>query len=449
MLTFTEQHIESQSPNPAAFLAGKKLSSKEQWLNFSHSERAIWGELKGSGKSPYLAQVDTISVAYKCTCPSRQFPCKHTIALMLLQVKNASAFTLTEEPEWVKTWMDKRAIKPKESPEEPKERTEAEQEQADKNKEKTLTSRLSSVMAGAAELELWLKDLVRIGFLELVSKPQVEFEKVAARMVDAKAPGLAGWVKAFGKLQYQDQQEWQQHALVLVGKLFLLVRTLQNYENLSPLWQHTIRNLAGWSQSSKELLADADAETVKDDWLVVGQEIEVTNDDVIIQRNWLVGIDTNRSALILNFGTKFSPIENNVVPGTVVQGELAFFPSVLPQRAVLKMQRKVLTAFEKLPSGFNSFKEINEFKITQLKINPWANDLIVLIHKVRMINSNGKWFVCDDERSFIPLPLDFNFQKIMKWLVVSGNQNLTMVLVIRNDNVIPLGIFHDTIYTVL
>jgi len=100
-LNLTEKQIEGLSPYPAAFVAGKKLSAKENWQNLSSSERAIWGAIKGSGKSHYLTQIDTINIAYKCTCPSRQFPCKHSIALLLLVSSQPSAVTASEEPEWV------------------------------------------------------------------------------------------------------------------------------------------------------------------------------------------------------------------------------------------------------------------------------------------------------------------------------------------------------------
>jgi hypothetical protein len=448
-LTLSEQQIESLSPNPAAFQAGKKLSVKEQWQNFSENDRVIWGEIKGSGKSPYLTQIDKLAIAYKCTCPSRQFPCKHSIALMLLYLQNRSSFQKKEEPEWVKSWMDKRGAKEQQKSAEPVERTAEEEEQLEKNREKTQVNRLASVMAGVAELELWLKDLVRMGFLELPTKPKTEFEKVAARMVDAKAPGLAGWVKALGRLDYGHSNEWQQEALKVTAKLFLLIRTLKNYEQLDLRWQHTVRNLAGWSQSTKELLADPEAETVKDEWLVAGQEVETTDDDITIQRNWLIGCLSNRKALILNFGTKYTTLENNVLPGTIIEGELAFFPSVLPQRAAFKMQRKVLNVLASTPSSFDSWESIYEHKSAELKINPWANDHLVMLRNARMVSSQERWFVCDEHRSAVPVVTDFSFEKTMKWLVNTGNRTSDMALVIRNDHALPLGIVSDNLYNVL
>ncbi len=448
-MILSAQQIESLAPNPAAFIAGKKLASKDHWLSLSKNERAVWGEIKGSGKSPYLTQIDILTVAFKCTGPSRQFPCKHGIALMLLYTNHQPFFQEKDEPEWVKSWMDKRVAKEKQKSEEPVERTAEEEEELEKSREKTQVTRLKSVMAGVAELELWLKDLVRIGILELPKRNKTEFEKIAARMVDAKAPGLAGWVKSYSKINYDHPTEWQQESLQHTAKLFLLVRALKNYDHLSPAWQQTVRNLAGWSQSTKELLANTEAESVKDDWLVAGQEIEVTDDDITIQRNWLIGCSTNRTALILNFGTKFTSIDSTILPGTVIQGELAFFPSVLPQRAVVKMHRKVTKEMETVPKAFNSWNEVQEHVVGELRINPLANDHIVLLKGARMINHQNQWLICDENKSIIPVVKDFDFEKTMKWLAITGNRNLDMALVLRNERALPLGVLQHNNYSIL
>jgi len=447
-LTFTEAQIQSLAPNPAAFSAGKKLSAKEQWQSFAQNDRAIWGSIKGSGSNPYLTQIDITALAYKCTCPSRQFPCKHGIGLMLLYINHAALFKNEQEPEWVAAWMDKRVAKEKAKPAE-KERTEEEQEQLEKNRGKTQQNRLASVIAGAEELELWLKDLVRIGLLELPNKTQSDFDRMAARMVDAKAPGLGGWVKTLGRLNYEEEAEWQHETLAILSKLFLLVRAIRNHDTLSPLWQQTIKNLSGWSQSAKELLADADAETLKDQWLVAGQEVEVTDDDITIQRNWLLGCTSNRQALVLNFGTKFTAIESTILPGTVIEGEFAFFPSIWPQRGAFKIQRRVKNDLDTQPAAFGSWQHIHTYRVEQLKIYPWLNDVVVILKDARLIKDSRHWIVCDTNKLYMPIVSSYDFSKILTWLAISGNRPTDMALAIRNNHVLPLGVFDNSNYKVL
>ena len=443
------QQIESIAPNPAAFSAGRKLSSKEQWQSFAKSERALWGAIKGSGANPYLTQIDTLAVAYKCTCPSRQFPCKHSIALMLLYTENKKLFQTAEEPEWVKAWMDKRVTKEKPKSPEVAEPSEEEIEQLEKNREKTQQNRLALVVAGAEELDLWLKDLVRIGLLELPNKSKAEFQRVAARMIDAKAPGLAGWIKSLGKINYDDEQTWQQDALHIISKLFLLTSAIRKYDTLTPLWQQTVRNLTGWSQSTKELLADGSAETVKDHWLVAGQEVETTDDEITVQRNWLIGHNSNRQGLVLTFGTKYTTIDNSILPGTVIEGEFVYFPAVLPQRGAFKIQRRVADTLESQPASFESWRLVHEYKVHQMKVNPWINDIIITLRNARLVNHGPAWIVCDEERFYMPVVYTYDFTRIMKWLAISGNRQMNMALIIRNNSAVPLGVFDENKYIVL
>lgn len=448
-MVFSEQQIESLAPNPAAFNAGKALSAKNKWVTLAQNDRAVWGEIQGSGKNPYQAQIDLGSLAYKCNCPSRQFPCKHNIGLMLLYAKTPIEFTQTQdEPEWVKNWIDKRQAKAS-KPETPVERTPEDQEKLDKAKEKTQIDRFLSVQEGVAELELWLKDLIRIGILELPNKPHSEFMKVAARMVDSKAPALAGWVKSLGNLNFNNPDKWQGEALSIISKLFLLIRTFKNYDNLTPIWQTTIKNLVGWNQSPKELIASSEAETVKDKWLVAGQQTETNDDDITTQRNWLIGCNTNRRALLLYFATRFSSIENPLLPGTVINAELAFFPSALPSRAAIKMQRSVENELDQIPQSLNNWKEAFEFRSEQQRINPWAFDTFVVINDARVAKQNEEWVICDADRNFVPLIADFDLKKIMKWLVISGNRKQKAACVLQNGRVLPLGIFQDNKYIIL
>jgi len=127
-MKFTEQQIANLAPKPAAFKAGQKLANLPKWDSYGRSERAMWGELRGSGSKPYKTQIDIVELAYKCSCPSRQFPCKHSLGLMLLNTQNESEFKASEEPEWVNDWISKRQAKAAAPPKEEKDHTPAELE---------------------------------------------------------------------------------------------------------------------------------------------------------------------------------------------------------------------------------------------------------------------------------------------------------------------------------
>jgi len=87
-LEFELKTIEALAPDQASLSAASKLTKRSNWPRLEKSEQQalIWGECQGSGSNPYRTVVDTGDHGYKCTCPSRKFPCKHTLALMWIFV---------------------------------------------------------------------------------------------------------------------------------------------------------------------------------------------------------------------------------------------------------------------------------------------------------------------------------------------------------------------------
>jgi uncharacterized Zn finger protein len=450
ILKFTEQQIQSLAPDDASLKAGKSLSTKSNWLVAQFNSRVVWGEIKGSGSKPYLTQIDINTIAFKCSCPSRKFPCKHGLGLMLLWANDTAAvIEKEEEPAWVNDWMNKRLAKEEKSNEE-KEYTEEELEKLEKNKQKRTDERSNAVENGIEELTLVLKDIVRTGILTLPQKENAYFEKIAARMVDAKASGLAGWVKKLGAVNYtQASTVWQKEVVEIIGKMFLITEAFRNIKNLPEQWQTAVKNLTGWSQSPKELLKDEDAEIVKDTWLVTGQETTTTDDGIIIQRNWLTGIETNETALILNFGTRFAPLDISVMPGTVIEAALVFFPSVVKQRAVVKLQKNMLEKLPKIPALLPNINALFHHKLNLSVLYPFITDTPVCLQNIRPGQHGEKFIAIDEEGYFMELADDFIFEKQLNWLAISAGNYYSIAAIVREEKLFPLGLFINRQYVLI
>jgi putative uncharacterized protein FNV1585 len=103
MRIIKERDILSIAPNASAVSNAKKISSGSQFVKRSRSEDDSFymGECKGSGKSNYIVSVDYIeeeNPVFRCSCPSRQLPCKHSIAL-LYEMLNGKTFNVEDIPE--------------------------------------------------------------------------------------------------------------------------------------------------------------------------------------------------------------------------------------------------------------------------------------------------------------------------------------------------------------
>lgn len=109
-MDLTEQFILLQAPNPAAAENGRKLSKKGSFSAHHRTEddTLYWAECAGSGKNPYRVSIDFTNrdaPTCRCSCPSRQFPCKHALGLMF-EILGAKPFDTADIPQDI---ADKRA----------------------------------------------------------------------------------------------------------------------------------------------------------------------------------------------------------------------------------------------------------------------------------------------------------------------------------------------------
>ncbi|MEY8516961.1 SWIM zinc finger family protein [Lachnospiraceae bacterium 29-84] len=103
MKKISEQYITMIAPNANAVNNGRKISQKGGFVKRLCSEDGAFymGECSGSGKSNYITSADFIeeeSPVFRCSCPSRQFPCKHSLAL-LFEISQGKGFEVCEIPE--------------------------------------------------------------------------------------------------------------------------------------------------------------------------------------------------------------------------------------------------------------------------------------------------------------------------------------------------------------
>ena len=77
---------------------------------------AVWGECRGSASALYRAVVHLSGPAYRCSCPSRKFPCKHVLALLLLWSEGSVPDDAAGPPDWAGSWLIARAARASRAP---------------------------------------------------------------------------------------------------------------------------------------------------------------------------------------------------------------------------------------------------------------------------------------------------------------------------------------------
>src|SRR6267378_3057877 len=89
-----EAYVDSQAPNAAAIKNARGVVLKRKLVGLFRSADGtlLFGDCKGSGKDNYRPSADFADPSkpvYRCTCPSHQFPCKHSLALLYAYAQGA------------------------------------------------------------------------------------------------------------------------------------------------------------------------------------------------------------------------------------------------------------------------------------------------------------------------------------------------------------------------
>ncbi|GAB3473323.1 SWIM zinc finger family protein [Massilia terrae] len=327
------------APDPASAKAGGQLATPAKWSGLGRSEGALWGECQGSGKNPYRTQIDLGGSAFKCSCPSRKFPCKHGIALYLLLAGQPSLFATADTPEWVGDWLRSRQAREEKKAEKESQRSApanpgtqaAAEAQARKREEK----REDKVSRGLSELRTWLDDLAREGLASGRARGQGAWDAVAARLIDAQAGTLSRRLRRAGSLYYQGADEDRDGRLAReMASIYLLATAWQRLDQLPVALQYDVRSAIGWSIPVEDVLQSA---PVSDQWQVLAQT--TTDEDKLKARStWLRGVSTGRWAQLLQYSVGTQGFEHVHTPGTAFNGELCFYPGAYPLRAAIRNQ---------------------------------------------------------------------------------------------------------------
>ena len=300
-----------------------------------------------------------------------------------------------------------------------------------------MAERGARIAAGLEELDLWLRDLVRQGLASAQSRPFRYWDDVAARMVDAQAPGVGSQVRRMAGI-VRSGEGWPSRLLVQAGRLHLLVEAWRRLDSLPAETQADLRTAVGWSWPSEEVLAGP---AVRDRWRVVGRAV-VDEERFRIQRTWLEGSESGRTALILDFAAGSAALPAEPVPGTVVDADLAFFPGAWPQRALLA---QVHAEAERLYDwgGAASITEALEGHARALAANPWLDRLPMVLAAVIPLGERAR----DAAGVTVPLHVD----DAGRWQIeaVSGGRPVGLAGEWRDGGLRPLAVWADRRLVVL
>ena len=421
MLLTTEQ-IDALAPDSASISAGRKLMTGD-WKTLGGSNRALWGEIYGSGKSPYQTIVDLRSIAYKCSCPSRKIPCKHALGLLYCAADQETAGDV--EPDWVVEWLDSRDEREKKARETATKK--AKSKTPSKASLKTAEKRMELVADGLEQLKTWLSDSIRVGIDSLTPD---SFTSVSKRMVDAKAPGVAAMLSSCAEI-VGTTDDWRERLLSKLGKIALLIEAYGRIDKASEDFVSELRQSIGWTIPQADVLESG--ERVVDQWVSVGQFFVVkgSNERVSAKRSWFWGVNSQRYALFLQFvANRQEEMVKNFPEGFArLETAARFYPGVVKTRALWEPLDKLDAKPEQTPLPKDvavSVPEMFNRYAQALAAYPWTQQTPVFLADVivrppidgKKGTQDAYWRVVDQSGRVLPAEIDGESER---WRMVAAS----------------------------
>lgn len=420
---WTAQQVDAMAPDSASISNGKKLSAPAKWQTLGMDDQFLWGEIKGSGKKPYQACIDTSEPAFKCSCPSRKFPCKHALAVAYIFVDSPSAFSESPMPEWVSEWQQRREQQQQKklakANRENEPVDEATLQRRQKQQQQREQKRQANIDSGLLEFQQWLNDIARQGLASAMNDADL-FKRMSKRLIDIQAPGLARRVLDCLDLRYA-YDPWQSHVLQELSRIQLIVSAWRQREALAEEIRADLHELVGISVKKEDILATPG---IEDNWWVVAKRVW-QQDNLQGQRTWLWGESQQRWALLLDFTVGNQALPMLAAEGDAIQAELVFYPSSWPRRALIKQQKDIvsgtLTSLGKvgqgIPDMYKSYAQV-------LNHYPWLEQLPFGLSQAIPIRQGDQWLLLDQDKYSVPIATRFNFH--WQLLSASGGHPITV-----------------------
>jgi hypothetical protein len=292
------------------------------------------------------------------------------------------------------------------------------------------------VSLGLAELDRWLGDQVRVGLAGLRRAGYAYIDAVAARMVDAQAPGVAGMLRSIpGELVHED---WPERVLHAFGAVRLLIRAHEQLDRLPLDLAATVRSRIGYPVHTDDVWSSPG---VADRWHAVGA-VDTVDDQLQRRRVWLLGERTRRWAVWLAFAPPGRTLDSSVQPGQVIEAEVHFYPGSGQHRVLVGADHD-LSPVPFAPRG-TCLAVVREQFAGLLAADPWASrsPAVVRAAVVPPDRPGGVWLLADSAGEVCvlePTALD-------PWtlLAYSCGAEVAIVGEWHGDRLLPLGVLPES-----
>ncbi len=423
-----KEKILAMSPNASAVANAKKICSSGSFVKLAHSsdDTFYMGECKGSGKSNYIVSADFVdeeNPVIRCTCPSRQFPCKHGLAL-LFEIADEKTFEECEIPEDILAKREKKEkAKAKKESAEKTEGTEKEKKVPSKVSKAARTKKINKQIEGLDLIKKITSQLLKVGLSTMGTVSLKEYKDIVKQLGDYYLPGPQ---ILFQRLmlevqQYKEDQDTKhyQQALDCLKKLRAIEKKGREYlkaelekENLEISDNTLYEDLGGvWKL---EQLNDLGLK--KENARLIQLAFEVTYDEaskIFTDYGYWIDIDSGEISYTANYrpqsALKYIKQEDSNFSLLTVP-ILTYYPGSLNKRirwANANFDEREKSSFKKIKTYAIDIEQATKIAKNELKNILTDNEVSLLLEfeKIMFIEEEGtkKYILVDKNKKMIEL----------------------------------------------
>ena len=393
-----KEKILAMSPNASAVANAKKICSSGSFVKLAHSsdDTFYMGECKGSGKSNYIVSADFVdeeNPVMRCTCPSRQFPCKHGLAL-LFEIADEKTFEECEIPEDILAKREKKEkAKAKKESAEKTEGTEKEKKAPSKVSKAARTKKINKQIEGLDLIKKITSQLLKVGLSTMGTVSLKEYKDIVKQLGDYYLPGPQ----------------------ILFQRLMLEVQQYKEDQDTKHYQQalDCLKKLRAIEKKGREYLK---AELEKENARLIQLAFEVTYDEaskIFTDYGYWIDIDSGEISYTANYrpqsALKYIKQEDSNFSLLTVP-TLTYYPGSLNKRirwANANFDEREKSSFKKIKTYATDIEQA-----TKIAKNEWKNiltdnevSLLLEFEKIMFIEEEGtkKYILVDKNKKMIEL----------------------------------------------
>jgi hypothetical protein len=371
----------------------------------------LWAAFPEGRRPDALTSVVWPTLYVACTCGGARFPCRHILALLLLDLNGT--LPNCEPPSWAVARLDEAAAARCAETPPPDD-----------------TTRRAAVAAGLDEMARWLGDQLDRGLAASAAAGRRPWLDAADRLTDAYAPDAARELRQM-VAELGSGPAWPERLLPRLGRLALLAQAFRRLDALLPGEQGDALAAAGRPPPPN-------GDRVADTWLALGRRQQVDGGQRTT-RTWLRGLSSGRWAL-LETVQSVRQLEGPCLPtGGHFDGELAFLPSAWPLAAQPAAALRLVDAASDDTKGQDIAAAVAEYAAARAA-NPWLHLYPLLLGGVLVEPAPSGWRLRDRGGRLLPLPPGFGYG--WQLLALAGDQPLTLFGEYDGATLTPLSAGH-------